>query len=466
MSGNKSASLVGRNPAVIKPFMETLFSEFNTHGIVWAVMRGWEYLPSYIRHDVDFLVDKKSLPDVLQRTREVAVKTGWSEYGSFRFSNLTSFWFLLDGADGISYLQLDFFTEASLRGIPFLDSTAWLKQRISRADGLYHVDIGYAACCTLVKEYLANGSFRGELRYQQVRDALALSPEKYRQALTEVFNKDKELVEIIMALSGKEDWEGLAQFSKRMRQNVFRFRWRTFFSFIRYLSDVVKMQFLPYLRLFVVFIGPDGCGKTTVADGIVKYFDHRPFAGFYRIHSDFGTLPRLRNIKKMVYGLFGRKIEFAPAPLPGTRHVGMQKPLSRFRSMFYVLYYGIGLRLGTLKLLCWRSFSGMILADRYYYDYYYMIGHVNCPKWWLDLIGFFVPKPHFIFYLDRPAEEIYRQKPELDITEIKRQQTVICECFKNHPNFVFVDASKGIVEAIQLVSQKIEKWLKLQGEIL
>ena len=463
MPDNKPISLVGRDPAVVRPFLESLFAKFNAHGIVWAVMRGWAHLPDYVRYDVDFLVAWKSLPDVLQRAREVAVKMGWLEFNSYRTSSLTSLWFLLERADEVCYLRLDFLTESSLRGIPFLDSTAWLQQRIRRADGLYHLDIGYSACCILVKECLANGFLAGELRYQQIRNAVTFSPENYQRALSDVFPKDRELVEIIMELSAKEDWGTIAQLSGRMHQNVFHFRWRILFSVLRYLFDVARIQLFPCLRLFVAFVGPDGCGKTTVADGIVKHFEYRPFVRFYRIHSHFGMLPRLRNIKKTIYCLFGRKIEFAPEPPSGTHHIGMQKPLTRIRSMFYVLYYGIGLWLGRLKLLCWRSFAGMILADRYYYDYYYMRGHLNCPKWWLDLIGLVVPKPHFVFYLDRPAEEIYQQKPELDVAEIKRQQTAICRCFQNHRNFVFVDASKGVEETARLVSREIEKWLIARG---
>lgn len=451
-------SLVGSDPSVIALFLQSFFSEMNKEKLLWAVMRGWEGLPFYTRHDVDFLVDRKNLSAALKILRSVAAQTGWIEYGSFRFSNLTSIWFLLDDSHEVSFLQLDFFTEASLRGVRFLDSSKWLHSRIAREDGLYHMDIGYAACCTLIKECLANGRLDGELRYQQVRDAVALSSDAYRKALKEILG-DSELFEKVFDLSRREDWKGLENCVSEMRRYVFRFKASNIFPIFRYVCDVFRLQFFPYLRIFIAIIGPDGCGKTTVADGVSARFKHRPFASIRRIHSDFGFLPRLRDIKKWIFRLANIHIDFASDLAPGTRHMGMQPPLSQVRSMLYVLYYGIGLRLGMLKLLTWRTFSGMILADRYYYDYYYMRGHMQCPRWWLDMIGIIVPEPDLIFYLDRPAEKIYAQKPELEISEIKRQQQAINDVMKKNKRFRIINASQGIDDAVQKVSRWVELWL-------
>ena len=143
--------------------------------------------------------------------------------------------------------------------------------------------------------------------------------------------------------------------------------------------------------------------------------------------------------------------------------MGMKPPLSRMRSMFYVLYYGISLAMGRIALFRWRTFSGLLLADRYYYDYYYMRGHMNCPKWWKDVVGLIAPKPDMVFVLERPAEEIYRQKPELEVEEIKRQQQAIRNCLCHDRRAKFIDAGNGIDETARQVNGEIEKWIMNYG---
>ena len=452
------SSLVGSDPSVISTLLIPLFEKFDEEGVCWAVMRGWEGLPYYTRHDVDFLIAKKDIRRAVKLAGLVAREQGWVQYGSFKFSNLRSHWFLLDGENEVSFLQLDFFTEASLRGIPFLDSRDWLANRMRNSVGIWHTAIGYAACCTLLKELIANGRLEGELRYQQIKEAVSSDIENYRQALSQALSSD-DLVDQIIHISKTEEWLKFNEIASSIRESVLRFKLSNILPVCQYVLDVIRMQFFPYLRLFIAFIGPDGCGKTTVADAVVKRFDHRPFAGLYRIHSDFGCLPRLRDIYVCVCRLLGKKIDYPPEPLPGTKHMGMKPPLSRMRSMFYVFYYGLGLFLGQFKLLFWRSFSGIVLADRYYFDYYYMRGHMKCPRWYLNLVSCIVPKPDLVFVLERPADDIYRQKPELTVNEISRQQNEIRNCVFGKKYTRVIDASEGIDLAVQRVSREIELWL-------
>ncbi|MDD2599383.1 MAG: hypothetical protein PHO37_09175 [Kiritimatiellae bacterium] len=459
---NNPPSLVGSDPSVIATLLVPLFKRLDLENIQWAVLRGWEELPHYTRHDVDFLIANKDIKRTIAIAGLVAHEEGWIEYGAFKFSNLRSHWYLLDGKDEVSYLQLDFFTAASLRGVLFLDSGPWFDKRKRNKAGIWHMTIGYAACCTLLKELIANGKIEGELRHRQVREAIKEDREDYTLALSQSLN-NVELVKKIVACSEKEDWAEAAKLSPAIRRAVMRFKFRNLPGISMYIIDVLRMQFFPYLRLFIAFIGPDGCGKTTIADAIVKRFDHRPFAGLYRIRSDFGFFPRLRDIKKFVCKIVGKHIEFPPEPTPGTTHMGMKPPLSRPRSMFYVFYYGLGLCLGQVKLLLWRSFSGIILADRYYFDYYYMRGHMHCPKWYLNLIGCMVPKPDMVFVLERSAEEIYAQKPELSVEEIKRQQEAIRLCLNGKKYARIIDASEGVEATIAKVSREIELWLISKG---
>ena len=317
----------------------------------------------------------------------------------------------------------------------------------------------YSGASVLIKEIVANSRLEREARHRQVSEGLEKDRDNYIALLLEAFDGDKALVdETVAAIEGK-DWDALACLSLRIRKRVMRVRPSNLWSIGVYVFDNIRLRLFPFLRPFIALVGPDGCGKTTIADAIAEYFDHRPLCGIMRIHSNFPNALRLRDIYKAVMRLFGKKVEFAKDPEPGTKGMGMKPPLGRLRSMLYVLYYGISLAFGRLSLFKWRTFSGLLIADRYYYDYYYMRGHVKCPKWWKDMVGMIVPKPDMVFALERPAEEIYRQKPELEVEEIKRQQMAIRKYLGNNKRAFFIDASNGIDDAVNKVNTKIEDWI-------
>lgn len=462
MENSIETTLVGSRPEVIATFVTPFFKALDEASILWAVAHGWEGLPTYARHDVDLIIPKRQLKQTVAILKSMAQETGWINYCHFKASNLHSYWILLPGEE-ISYFQVDIFTESSLRGIPFFSTKEPLKKRWRNDAGIWCMPYSYSGASVLIKELVANSKLEREARHRQVSDGLLKDRGNFISLLSEAFNGDRALIDEIVTAIERKDWDSLASLSPRIRKRVMRVRFSNLWGIVVYVSDNIRLRMFPFLRPFVALVGPDGCGKTTIADAIVKHFDHRPLCGLMRIHSHFPNALRLRDIYRAVMGLFGKKIEFAKEPEPGTKGMGMLPPLGKARSMLYVLYYGISLALGRISLFRWRTFSGLLLADRYYYDYYYMRGHMNCPKWWKDLVGWIVPKPDMVFVLERPAEDIYRQKPELDVEEIKRQQQSIRVCLGNDRRVRFIDASKGIEQTIGLVNREIEKWIMNYG---
>ena len=453
-------SLIGKHPEVIEECLVLLFKELDNVGILWAVAHGWEGLPTYARHDVDLLVLPSDVKQIGEIIETVAKKTGWIHYGSFRSSNLTSHWIMRMG-DEISYFKIDLFQEMTLRGSRFFSNTRTkraLSQRWKNENGIWCLTYGYAGASVLVKELIANGRLEGELRHQLVQNDCKKDVAGF-SLLIEDACKDKDVAKKIVELCNNCSWDDLAGYAKFLKRGVLGFKFSNILGQIRYVYDYFRLSFFPYLRLFVAFVGPDGCGKTTICDNVAKYFDHRPFCGMMRLHFNFGNVVRLRDIKKFLCRLVGKKIEFEKEAPPGTRGIGMTPPHSCLKSMAYILFYGIQLALGRIALWKWRVFSSLIIADRYYYDYYYMRGHIKSPKWFKDLIGLIIPKPQIIFVLERPAEEIFRGKPELEIDEIKRQQKAIRDNFGKSSKVRFIDASKGVEQTVRQVQSEIEKWL-------
>lgn len=455
-------SYVGSNPAVIAPFLCELFEYFERNQIVWAVMHGGETLPHYTRRDVDFLFAKSQIKLVKKIILETAGRYGWVCYAKFRFSALHSLWFILPGEGDIpsAYLQLDCFVDASLRGFSFYREgcNAVFSRKYKSNNGVWCLNECDASALVVLKEILANGRIERESRQDEIASVYRKSPEDFLKAMLAFRLKHGTAKEICAHIS-KCEWLELKDVAQRAKSEIYVIRFKDVLSVCRYLYDLGKMFFFPFLRLMIVIVGPDGCGKTSVADAINKRFQYRPFFAFMRIHGNFGLFPRLRDIWKCMAGLAGKRIEYNPDPAPATRHMGMAKPLSRFRSMFYIAYYGIEYLVGRLRLRKWRVNGGMVIADRYFSDYFYMRGHMNCPLWWKKIFEKLAPSPDLIFALERPACDIYSQKPELTIEEIEREQLVIREYLKDKKSARIIDASNGLDATVNAVANEIEKWL-------
>ena len=461
----ETLSLVGKRPSVIAPCLTGIFYEFCRLGLSWAVMRGWERLPEWTRYDVDILVAKAEVERAVRIVKDVAGRYGWLVYGILRQGLMHSIWMLKkDGDDGQSYLRIDIETGNAYRGIEIHESQKCLKDRIlvERDSGcrFWRMPDGYAAVAVLLKQMAVSGEVDTERRRQQVMNGLG---DPQFSALLRGALRDTVLADELCAALSQGDWNAANRCGRRVQMRVFRKTPANLMRMVWYGVGLFKQMAKPYMRCLIVLVGPDGCGKTTVADAIVDRFKGRPFQGVMRVHMLFGV-PRIREILAKVFRAFGKTIKPQKISAPGTRHCGMQKPHSTVKAMAYVTYYGLGMLFGRLKLFMWRCQGGLVLADRFYQDYYYMRGYMNCPKWYVRLFEVFCPKPDLIISLERPAADIYAQKPELDVSEIEREQKAIRKYIGQRENAKIIDASHGVDGTISRVVREIENHISERGE--
>ena len=245
-----------------------------------------------------------------------------------------------------------------------------------------------------------------------------------------------------------------------LRRCLPKLKWSTLWVYFKWGLASLKVRLFPFFKFFIVFIGPDGCGKTTIADNIEKYLLLNPFSDKVRIHSGFSALPRLRTIYAKVLGLFGKKVEFKEDPKPGTRGMGMLPPFPLWKSILYIIYYGLNAIFWWIPFMRIYPYFTLVIADRYYYDYYYMRGYIKCPYFLKKAFSLFMPKPNLIFYLERDANKIYMQKPELDVDEIKRQQETIIKTMHSDCRFHVIEANEGIEQTTNNVITVIRDYMR------
>lgn len=196
-------------------------------------------------------------------------------------------------------------------------------------------------------------------------------------------------------------------------------------------------------KLYIIVVGPDGCGKTTLVERLVNLFstDHLVKTMIF----SFGILPSLSTIS----GRQPRKLH-----IPGERNSGMVRPLNMTKALVLACWYGVDHVLGHIKIRKNDEPCVMLFA-RSYHDFLYQRAYINLPKIVPKFFLLLGPQPDFIFVPVRSAKEINLIKPELDCEEIQNQYYRIIDGLEHTVNFHKIDASKGVDATVKKMMEII-----------
>ena len=201
----------------------------------------------------------------------------------------------------------------------------------------------------------------------------------------------------------------------------------------------------------LIIIGPDGSGKTTIANEIQGLMTNKG-TKTHHLSMNFEILPKFRD---MINPFIKNKI--VNTHIEGELHVGMKdKPNSQIKGMVLATWYSMDYFLGRFKLFQWKKNDDLVIFARYYYDYYFQRGHINTPHWYLNILKFLIPKPDYIFTIKRSPKDIFNLKPELTIKEIQRQQDVIDRLLKNEKKAYIINGNKGIDDTMQQIMEILD----------
>ncbi len=170
-------------------------------------------------------------------------------------------------------------------------------------------------------------------------------------------------------------------------------------------------RFIQPTGLFIIILGPDGSGKSTVAEALCVQLA-RGFRGTMQFHWRPGLLPKL---SRSTAGSKESSEDSSPA---------LVSEYGSFVSFVRFVYYWLDFVLGYwIKLYPERAGTTCIIGERYFPD---VMVHparygFSLPAALMRFFSYFVPNPDLIILLQDDPEAIHRRKAELTVPIIAQQ---------------------------------------------
>lgn len=435
----------------IGPLVRSFFALLDDHRIVWAVLRGSDGLPDHTRYDIDLLVDPAKLDQAETLLAEAADSQGWAMVRIIEKLDYRCCLLISPGPQP-RFLPVDFFGRCLHRFYSIADEAYGRRHRRLLESGVWVVPPGFGAALALIKELMRHDTFKANSRDEVSRGALA-DPEGFRSAVRPFLGD--ALSARLLETSRAGLWEKVEALVPEIRGAIQAQPLRRLPVAARFFAENLLHNLRPPMSALVVLLGPDGAGKSTIADLAAQRLYQRPFKICRRFEYNFRLLPELKQVRASLARRLGRRATIAAPPEPGTHGSGMNRDHPALRAMMYITYYSLDLLLGRLLVRRLRGQGSLLLFARYFHDYYYQRGYGKAPRALLRLLERMAPEPDLILYLHRSAEDIYAGKPELDLDEIKRQQAVIRSLVESRRNAVVIDASGGVEVTVDRVCAAI-----------
>jgi thymidylate kinase len=410
----------------------TLFHAWGKANINFVVLRNYKELPDCIGNDIDILVSNETLPLAEKILKTVSNKLGFKLHNRAEFSPVCLF--VIHISTGYQ-VQFDLFTSLQWRFFDILIPDKVLRNR-SMYKGIPIPHPLHEATLNLLTTLL----FQGHVK------------DKYKSFIAQSFRENTELaIAILTRLFGdrigkqiinyvtQADWDSIEAHRNDLRKAmaISQLRTRSTYIFKKAFFDVKRLvkRWFNYPGVFIVCVGPDGSGKSSVADRVMK-----------RLETTF------KRDKSRYYHWKPLTFRLSKADRGLVHNPHGQTTRGTLASTIYLFYHLLEFFLGgilRLKPVLFRN--GMVFVDRYFYDIIVdpKRYRLNASAWLVCLIAKTIVKPDLVICLDAPAKLFYERKQEVPYEEVVRQREAYLAFAKGLSNGHIVDASRPLDDAVR-----------------
>jgi len=440
----------------LKRFLIELFDRLGKDEIAYCILRNYANIPDFIGNDIDMLVHPREKHRFQSIILQIAEETDWKVVKISRRYGYRSYWFrsMLDS----SYIHFDVWTLIHWKGLRWMDENILLaKRRVYKS--FYIPDAVHENCILLLKDLVQIGKVRK--KYRGNIEAIAGSNASALIDCLE-WGIGTDPAKLIYRRIQEATWEQIETLKHPicvaiLRRSFLRNPIRMITGMCYFYASYFWSGFINTSGLFIVLLGPDGSGKSTIADGITSSLKKLfPESSYY--HGRFGIIPDLHLLFKRVHRFAGKGSQ-SDTPT-ATDFSCTAKPYGFARASVYLLYYLVDYLCGYFVVARSRALGSILIADRYFYDYFIQPHFKKVPFWILKLFAQMIPSPDMIIYLKCSPEEIHRRKPELTPDEIRRQQEIIESAFANLPNFKEVKTDNDYDAVIFQLSRDLNSFME------
>jgi len=221
----------------------------------------------------------------------------------------------------------------------------------------------------------------------------------------------------------------------------------------RFLLSIVWTKYRQLKRLitpsgfFVVILGPDGCGKSTVTDALPIELQ-RAYRGISQFHWRPGLLPKLgRNSGNS-------KVQDQSQDLAPPTVSKYKGAISLIRFVYYWLDFVLGY---WLKIYPTKAQTTLVIGERYFPDVLVNPARYgfDVPRWIMRLAAKWVPQADMVILLEDAPIAINARKDELTVEQITQLLAKYKQELPHWKNPVVINTSKGVDDVVSQVKNII-----------
>lgn len=410
--------------------LHSLFGGFNDN-CRYAVLRNYMDLPFEIGNDLDLLVHPDDMKKAVFFLELACRQNGYRIIRTKRRLHYTGFYIVQN--EGSEIILIDVFTGLFKAWRKYADVNSILDNRVYRS-GFYSVSLEDELSTIVIKELLTYGRVRS----------------KYEKRFEDIFNEQAfEFARCnfdCLTLKSRADLLSISNIEGIFEERKIQAKAGSVLNFAKYVRYRVAEILIRIFKkpLLIVFIGPDGVGKSTMSEELKNLLlSNNLYSQMKVYHHRFGFIPELSRFKN-------NRHELKRVNTHTNLKIGQDVIHSPIRTLIYMAYYGFDYLIGYLDIWSRKIVGGATIFDRYLYDFYIQKSYKSVPSIVKKIYAKIFPSPTLIVFLYANPHIVVKRKQELALEDhiqqnmeclkllrVHRSKAIFCNCNESLESSVF-----------------------------